>query len=201
MAISDYLLNRTAIPVELPVTVTEMKTDLRVQHTSEDSFIESLILAATDYMDVPNGAIGKAIMSQTWALKLCSFGALGKVDIPVTPVQSITSIAYFDVDNVAQTLNVSDFYLFGDENSAWIEPKPNVDIPAVYSRPDAITITFLAGFGNDCEDVPNSIRQAIRLLAGHWYENRTPVVIGTTVTDLPMAVGSLINMNRKGWVA
>lgn len=198
---SDYLLNRTVAPAAFPVTLAEMKSDLRVQHDSEDTLIESLIAAATDYMDLPNGAIGKALINQTWKLSVHQFGNNGRVDIPVTPVQSIASITYFDADNTSQALNANDFYLYGDENSAWIVAKSDTSIPPVYNRLDAISITFVAGFGAASTNIPKSISQAIRLLAAHWYEHRAAVVIGTTVTELPMAVESLINLNRKGWVA
>jgi uncharacterized phiE125 gp8 family phage protein len=30
----------------------------------------------------------------------------------------------------------------------------------------------VAGYGDDAEDVPQAIRQAMMLMIGHWYENR-----------------------------
>jgi len=198
---SEYLLNRTVEAAAYPVTVDEIKSDLRIQHTSDDTRITGLIAAATDFMDVPSGVIGKALIHQTWALSVETYGADNTIDIPVTPVSSITSIQYFDNENVSRTLTVSDFYLYGNQDRAWIKAKPGVVIPAVFDRLDAITVTFVAGFSDNSAGVPNSIRQAMSLLISHWYENPTGVAARETVSELPFAVQSLINTNRKGWVA
>lgn len=196
-----HILARTGDPAAFPVTLVECKADLRVQHTADDTLINSLIADATDYMDVPNGAIGKALIDQTWTLSVPRADGWERIELPVTPVQSITSITYYDADNVQRSLPVSDFQLYGDEDKAWIEAKPNVNWPTVYDRLDAITVTFVAGFGANSTAVPNSIRRAIRLLVGHWYENRTASIVGTSAQELPLAVQNLVALNRKGWVA
>lgn len=197
----DHILTRTLAPAMPPVELVESKSDLRVQHTAEDTLIEGLIAAATDFMDVPNGAINKALITQTWSLSVrCPYRDY-RIHLPITPAQSIESITYYDSNNAQQSLDPADFYLHGDEEWAYIEPRPDITWPSVYNRLDAITITFLAGFGDDSTAVPNSIRQAIRLLVAHWYEHRTAVIVGTSTSELPMAVQSLISMNRKGWVA
>lgn len=197
----DELLKRTQKPLMYPVELIESKADLRVQHTAEDTLIEGLIAAATDFMDVPNGAINKALITQTWSLSVRCADRYYRIHLPITPVQSISSITYYDSDNTQQTLDPADFYLHGDEEWCYIEPKPGTTWPAVFDRLDAITVTFVAGFGDDSTAVPNSIRQAMRLLIAHWYQNREAVVIGTITAELPLAVQSLISMNRKGWVA
>jgi len=40
------------------------------------------------------------------------------------------------------------------------------------------------------------------MLCAYWFENRTAVAVGAglVVTELPLAVQSLIAINRKGWV-
>ena len=195
------ILKRTQGPDSLPVTISDIKADLRVQDTAEDDLLNSLIAAATDFLDVPNGAIGKALVKQAWTLSVRRAGCYGRIDLPVTPVLEISGIDYYDTDNGSQTLDAADFYLVGAEDWAYIEPRPGVVWPGVYDRADAINVTFNAGFGENYADVPETIRQAIRMLVAHWYENRTAVVVGVSTAELPMAVQALINMNRKGWVA
>lgn len=197
----DQILKRTVKPAVLPVTLAESKSDLREDRTIEDALISSLIAASTDYLQAPNGAINKAFITQTWELSVPHTDRYGRVDLPVTPVQSIESITYFDGSNVQQTLNVADFHLYGEEDWAYIVPKENKSWPSTYVRLDAITITFKAGFGDLSSDVPESIRHAIRLLVVHWFENRGVAVVGTIVAELPAALQSLISINRKGWVA
>lgn len=195
------ILKRTQKPSDVPVTLADIKADLRIQHAAEDELLHSLISAAADFLDAPNGAIGKALISQEWEVSVPCFDRHERIELPITPVMDLLSVQYYDADNNSQTMDVADFYLLGSEDWAYIEAKPDVTVPGVYDRADAITVTFKAGFGANESAVPGSIKQAMRLMVAHWYENRSAVVIGASVAELPMAAQALINMNRKGWVA
>ena len=54
-------------------------------------------------------------------------------------------------------------------------------------------IRFIAGFGDDWESVPVDLRQAVFLLAAHYYENRAE---GTGGSALPFGVLVLIEAYR-----
>ena len=170
---------------------------MRVQHAVDDTLIGSLISAATDYVAAPNGAINKSLVTESWALTLSSVS--GDIDLPVTPVQSVTTIQYWDTDNVTQTLTVADFTLTSDEDRATLSPNTGITWPSTYVRDDAVTITFSTGFGDAGSDVPASIRQAIILIVSHWYQNRI-AVSDVNAKVVPMAAESSIAMKRKGWV-
>lgn len=193
----DQILRRTVKPLALPVTLAESKTDVKEDTIDRDLEITSLISAATDFLQAPNGAINKAFLAQSWQLSVPHADRYGRLDLPVTPVQSIESITYFDGDNIQQALDVQGFYLYGEEDWAYIVPKESNTWPSTYTRLDAITVTFVAGFGSGQDSVPESIRQAIRMLVVHWFDN--PGVVGATTSELPMEVQSLISINRKGW--
>jgi len=195
---SDFWLSKLAGDIALPVSVESCKLDLKIQHNADDELLEDYIAAACALVGGKSGIVGKVLTAETWQLKLRA--ASGCVVLPLSPVQSITSISYFDTENTAQTLDIEDFYLYGDEDSAFIEPKTGVVWPAVYTRRDAITIRFVAGFGTAAE-IPKNITRAIRLIVAHWYENRTAVLVGVTAQELPMAVESLLGISRKGWSA
>ncbi|MDE9565734.1 head-tail connector protein [Xenorhabdus bovienii] len=42
-----------------------------------------------------------------------------------------------------------------------------------------------------------AVIQAILLLIGHWYENRTAVVVGQSVATLPFAVKALLQPYKR----
>lgn len=195
----DEILKRTTAPSVPVVTLADAKLDLRVDHNHEDTLIQSLIDAATQYLEAPSGVLGKAFINQGWKMFTRGPDQDCRIYIPVTPVQSIDSISYFDSDNAEQVLAKSDFHLYGDENWAYITPKHNVNWPHLSDRLDAITITFTAGFGAAETDVPERIRQLIRVIVVHWFINRSAVNTGTIATEIPMAAQSLIAVNRKGW--
>jgi uncharacterized phiE125 gp8 family phage protein len=196
----EYLLRRTTPAASTPVTVAEVKSDLRITHTDDDTYIEGLIAAAVEYVSAPNGVTGKALITQTWALSVRAAACDNRIHLPITPVVSVTSIAYYDAAGDAQALDVANFYLYGTEDWSYLEPKSGNSWPGTQSRLDAITVTFVAGFGN-AEAVPDNIKKALRLLVAHWYEHREAVVIGSIVTELPLGVAALLGISRKGWVA
>lgn len=196
----DEILTRTVKPSGSVVTLSDVKLDLRVDHDFEDTLIQSLIQAATEYLEAPSGVLGKAFLTQTWKLSARGPDSDCRIYIPVTPVQSIEAISYFNTDNVEQVLAITDFHLYGDENWAYLTPKDDIEWPDLFDRLDALTITFKAGFGDAETDVPETIRQIVRLLVTHWYTNRSAVNLGTIATEIPMAAESLISVNRKGWI-
>lgn len=195
---TSLFLARTVDPAETPITLEEAKAHLRLTINDEDVLVTALIQAVTDYLDVPNGVIGQALVTQTWAYS-ASKSTNNRIVLPISPAQSVTAIDYYDADNVQQSLTVGDYYLFKNEDWAYLEPKPDKKWPVTYSRPDAITVTFVCGYGA-AADVPQAIKQAMLLLLAHWYENRSATT-DIRLDELPMAVQSIINLYRKGWVA
>ena len=195
------MLSIVTPPAVSPVTVKDCKLQLRIDDTYDDEYLQILIDAATEYVGGRDGVLGnKLLINQTWDYSTEKPESNGKLWLPFSPVSSIVSISYYDGDEVLQTAELTDFNLFSDEDFAYIEPKTSKVWPTIYSRPDGITIQFVAGFGAAASDIPRNITQAILLIVAHWYENRT-AVSSATAKELPMSAEALINMSRKGWVA
>ena len=56
-----------------------------------------------------------------------------------------------------------------------------------------IALDVTVGYGDTALDVPEPLRQAMRLLIAHWYENRGLVVTGAmSLAALPATVAALI---------
>jgi uncharacterized phiE125 gp8 family phage protein len=58
-------------------------------------------------------------------------------------------------------------------------------------------VRFQAGYasGNSPEDttgMPSTLKQALLLLIGHFFENREAVVTGLTVAELPMGIRMML---------
>jgi len=189
-------------PKDLPVFAQDVKADLGIASDEivHDRKIETLIQAATALVSGPEGIVGKPLINQTWKLSVIDYDRYDRIVLPLTPVVSITSIEYYDSTETLQELDTEDFDLFGDEDNAFIRPKTGITWPSVYDRPDAIMVTFVAGFGVSPDYIPENIKQAIRLLCCHWFENREAVVVGSITSELPMGVEALLNISRKGWI-
>ena len=56
-------------PAAEPVTVTDAKKQIRIEHSDEDALIARLINVAIGFVDV-RGALSKAMITQTWGEQL-----------------------------------------------------------------------------------------------------------------------------------
>lgn len=173
-------------PAAEPLSLVEAKSHLRADGTDEDALISSLIAAAREQVQT---VTRRALVTQTWSLKLDSFPAL--IEVPRPPLITVASITYVDVGGDTQTLAASRYTVDADSEPGRIVPVYGDAWPATRSVPNAVTVQFDAGYGA-AADVPQPIKQAMLLLIGHWYEHREAVNVGNITNVMPMAVESLL---------
>jgi uncharacterized phiE125 gp8 family phage protein len=183
-------LNVVSSASQQPISLTDAKAHLRVDGDDENSLISSLIDAAVSAVEEETG---RALAAQTWAYSTTI--STGCLHLPLSPVTSVSSITYYDTDDVEQSLTVSDFYLLKDNDSAYLEPKDGTVWPTTKSRADALTVTFVTGYLS----IPPGLRQAVLLLLAHWFENREAA--GKKLENLPLAYDYLTSQHKLGWVA
>jgi uncharacterized phiE125 gp8 family phage protein len=190
------LLTRTVAPAAL-MSVADAKAHCRIDTSADDSYVDALIQVATDRLDGPSGITGRALVTQTWTVSVREPGERDRLYIPLTPVQSITSISYYDGNGDVQAATVADFNFVNGRNWAYLEPLAGRSWPSTQDRPDAITVTFVAGFGA-AADVPANLVHAARLLVSHYYENREQGV-DRRMYDIPEGVHALVSTHKAGW--
>ena len=176
----------TAPTVE-PVSLVEAKEHLNVTSSDDDALIDSLIIASREYVE---NYLQRALATQTWDIFLDAFS--NKMEISLPPLQSITSIKYIDTDGNEQTLSSSIYSVDTAAEPGIIRLAYNQSWPSTRPDANAVTIRAVCGYGNSWNDIPKAITQAIKLLIGHWYEVREPVVIGTITGNIPFTVESLL---------
>jgi uncharacterized phiE125 gp8 family phage protein len=185
-------MNRELItaPTLEPITLAEAKAHLRVVSADEDALISSLVLAARERAEIYTE---RALLQQTWEVSLDVFPT-GDIRLPLLPLLSVVSVKYYDTDGVEQTLDVSEYYEDAKSKPARIVPVSNW--PATKDRPNAVTITIEAGYGETADKVPQVIKQALLLMVGDMYENREETVVGTIVSTLPLTADRLLRPFR-----
>lgn len=183
---------RTAAPTETPISLDEVKRHCRVTEPDEDSVFLGLIAAVTSVLDGWYGWMGRALITQSWALSFPCFG--GGLRLPVGPVSDITSVTYYDGDNVSQTLNPNVYRILTDPLSSYIALEPGQTWPGYYGRADAVTVEWVAG--EAVADLPAAIKLGMKLLVAHWYENREATVIGQTAMEIPLMIEHLLEPYR-----
>ncbi|MEL7513667.1 MAG: hypothetical protein AAGK03_03570 [Pseudomonadota bacterium] len=177
-------------PTSAPVSLAELKAHLRVTSPAEDDLLQSCIDVAIAEIDGA-GLLGRAMMTAHYTLT-CPPPA-GIVPLEIGPAQDITAISYVASDGALRNLVPSDFSLISDGEAAYVDGDWPSDMAR---RPDALRITYRAGFGDLPGAVPADLRHAVKLLAAHRFEVRDEVVIGTVASAVPNGVERLINLHR-----
>lgn len=158
-------------PATEPVTLAEAKLHLRVDTDDENDLIRALIAAARQHVET---FTRRALMTQTWDLKLDGFPCEGVIELPFPPVSAVSSIAYLDTSNVSQTWNSSNYLTdlpTGPKaQKARITPAYAVSWPSTYGVMNAVTVRFVAGYGTNPELVPAMLRVCIKEHARAHYE-------------------------------
>lgn len=181
-------LRRVTAPVGPAVSLPSAKAHLRVDHDADDAYIEGLVEVAQSGIEGPHG-IGVALLTQTWALHQSSLRF--PVELPMGPVQAVTSITYLDGDDNEQTLDPNDYRLA--VNCVPVVLYTGGALPAGHD----VAITFTAGFGT-AADVPATLRHAILIMVGHLYAHREAAIVGATPAVMPLGYEALTDPYRVG---
>jgi uncharacterized phiE125 gp8 family phage protein len=176
LIVTPEYVTQTVAPAAEPVSRAEAKLHLRVDVTTDDTLIDSLIQAAREYVE---NHTGRSFVRRTLRADLSYFHS--QIRLPHKPIISISGIQYYNTDSpsVLTTLGAEYYSLNRDVVSlnygyAW---------PAVYPRLDAVKITYLAGYAPSsspevlAENVPAAIKSAMLLTIGDLYENREGQII------------------------
>lgn len=175
-------------PLNEPVTLEEAKLHLRVDGVEEDSLISALIFATWEFCE---NFTGRSLAVQTFELVTGPFLIkYGSIKLPMPPLVEVLFFKYLNEQNEEVTLEEnSGFYVVKDMEPALLCPNPETGWPEDCAlRPDAVRIRFKAGYA----DLPKSIRQAMLLLIGHFYENREAVNKKVEFKELPFSASALL---------
>lgn len=176
----------TAPAVE-PVTLDEARAFLRVEHHDDDETIAALTAGARLHVEA---VTRRALITQSWRLSFDAWPKDGRLAVRPGPLQSLAAARIFDLESMAHDVDVQAFVPdLGASTlifAPWSVPAPG--------RPYAgIEFDVMAGYGDAAIDVPEPLRQAIRLLVAHWYDNRGVLAPGTTQPALlPQGVTALL---------
>jgi uncharacterized phiE125 gp8 family phage protein len=190
-------LQRIAAPATTPITLSEVKAQLRVEGPDDDVILTRIINVAVAYTDA-QGALGQAMITQTWA-QWMGANPTQSIKLMLGPVQSVSAVKYYDVDGNLQTDSLSKYEVFGTGLTTTVQPKSGEKWPVAQDRADAIKIEFVVGYGDAPANVPDTVRHAMLLLVGHWYDNREVELIGSISKTLPFGYEPLLNIHRDAW--
>lgn len=192
---------RVTAPTVEPVTLDQLRSHLRIDVTDEDEELEEII---SDSREALENQYEVAFNTQTWDVFLDAFPS-GWYNTPWVvsraaivlgrrPVQSVTSVKYIDSTGATVTLTPTIDYVV-DGPGGRIVPAFGKLWPATSLQPVAgVQLRVVLGYGNLATDIPRNARRAVRLMCGHFYENREQVLLEQRIRpiDIPRGVDALM---------
>lgn len=189
-------------PAVAVLTLEEVKAQLVVDAGDDDILIQGLIDAAISYLDGPTGVLGRCLSSQTWRQDFDLFDC--ELELPLAPVTSIDSVKYDDPSGTEQTVDPANYRLLTGGRGSFVRFKAGFTFPSLSVNYPSVRVQYVVGYAatNDTppkSTVPAAIKNAIKLLVAHWYENRETVVVGrgAAAVEVPFAVSTLLAPFRR----
>jgi uncharacterized phiE125 gp8 family phage protein len=169
-------------PTREPVSLALAKSHLRVDSTDDDNLIAGLITAARVYCEQFQN---RAYLEQVWDLWLDAWPDEDHIDIPLPPLQSVTSIKYYDTDDTEYTFGTDYYDVDTKSFNGRAVLKYGETWPTETLRPsNGIVIRFVCGYATYAATV-NTVGTAVSKTAGDdfattWPEGKTVTIAGTT---------------------
>jgi len=189
-------------PEALPVSLDDAKAHLRVTVADEDDLISGLIRMATARLDGRDGLLGRALAPQTWQLVRHGFpGKAAPIMLPLPPLMSVDTVAYFDPDGAGQMLDAVDYRVIGGGGGpSTLLPAQNKTWPATLDELESVTITFTAGYDDGASppgvSLPEPLKAALMFDIAHLYQHREAVMMGADAGEVPLGYRDLIQPFR-----
>jgi uncharacterized phiE125 gp8 family phage protein len=175
-------------PAVEPLTLAEAKTHLRVEHGDDDDVIAALIAGARVHVEAQTR---RALITQSWRLIRDAWPDDGRIVVMPVPLRSLTAVRVYKFDGSTQALDPAAFAIDAAAAPAVLAFAAGA-MPVPGRVVGGIELDVEVGYGDTAEDVPEPLRQAIRTLVAHWYENRGLIAAGAGVAVLPQSVTALL---------
>lgn len=167
----------TTPPTVSPVSLTEAKLHLRVDHATDDELINNLIRSATRWCELYEN---RAYCLQTITVKLDHFSDV--MELPVCPLVKVDSITYVDTSGDTQTLDSSYYTVDTTSEPGRVTLAYNYSWPSTRTVEDAVTITYKAGY---CTKAAATYASDILTVNEAVFSDTDPVRLTTDQGDLP----------------
>ncbi len=159
----------------------------------EDTYLTNLIISARRIIE---RILNRRLITQMWELALDDFPASEAIRIPYPPLQSISSVTYYDTDETSATFSSSKYHVDtysepGRIMLAYGEVWPSTTLRTV----NGVVVRFVCGYGGAASDVPDEYKQAIKMLCGELYERRE-ASDPQSFSELPYGVQMILGLDR-----
>jgi uncharacterized phiE125 gp8 family phage protein len=184
--ISMYSIEVLTPPTTEPVSVSELKAQLRLNDDSEDSLLAGYIKTAREFFE----SYTMRAVHPTMFRQHSPF-----LDRPIylmrNQVRAINTFKYWDTNNTLQTISTYNSDVISTPGNVWLSNYPTTSTtkcPVAY-------VEYSAGW--DTDKVPSMVSTGIRLLAAHYYEFRNSHQ-ESELKDVPMGFRAVCDQFKTG---
>lgn len=170
--------------VLVPVNDT-LRQQLRVDTDELDGLIASYEKSAVDFLDGYDGRLGRCILRQKWALPL-----VGNPEAVFLPFPDCRDFAIERLETHGAWVQEAGVTVTQIEDYVLL-----ADLPGDQT---GLHLTCWAGWGT-AEDVPENLKQAVRLLVAHWFDpdaekNARSIAPGGLPNSVAVMIQPLVNI-------
>lgn len=143
-------------PDGYPLTLTELKNHLRVEHSEHDANLTRLIISETSYAEK---FMGRRLVPQTWDAFFDAFPRECEsqlLRLPLPKVISVTGVFYQDSEGAEQTWDDDLYVVDADSEPARIAIPASGTWPTTYNGLNAIRVRFETGYQDSSVSPPTA---------------------------------------------
>ena len=198
-------------PASEPDTLESAKRYLRVTVDADDAIITAAIASAREQFEL---ATSRQVITAKWEAYWPWFPGWidapydglhyesryrSRLKLPRPPLQRVESVEYRNDAGEYETFPAAKYVTMAPAelraSVGWIEPAPDEVWPDTRVRPDAVKVTYVAGY--DPGSVPPMILSTIRALMGSEYENRKAEGTSAGAVPNPAIKRALMDLEVK----
>jgi uncharacterized phiE125 gp8 family phage protein len=184
-------------PATEPVSLSDAKLRLRVDSSDEDALIARAIVAAREYAE---NYTHRQLVTARYRLEMdgppVGRRRWAELQIPRPPLASVESVRYRKPGAIEYTEIDPSCYAVDTASVPGrvilLDGWPALDT----MRPGAIAVDFTAG--TEPERVPAGIVEAILVMVGDAYENRSSIIVGTVSSQIARTADWLLSPYAVG---
>lgn len=191
---------QTVAAEDEPITTDQARPHLRLGRASdltseEESDLRRMIAGVRAEAEA---YMGRGLLTQTW--KLTASDWADEFALPMAaPLQSVTSVKYYNTAGVLTTL-ASTYYLVDTTSTPGrLYRAPQQVWPQLQAdRAMPVEITYVVGWA-DPDDILPDIKDGLFLRLGDRWEHRENTVVGTITSELASGAKDLWRRHRVRW--
>jgi uncharacterized phiE125 gp8 family phage protein len=174
-------------PAAEPVTTAELKAQLRLNDSSEDSLLAGYIKSAREYFENLTHLSVRETAWKQWSTYLNN-----PVPLLMGNVRAISAVKYYNTSDVLTTTTDYSSDIIGTPALVWFESPPAVK----ENRKFIMSIEYTAGW--DSDKVPQLVKDFVLIVAAYKYSVRE-AFSETNWNEIPLGARNIASQYMTGY--